>query len=100
MKKLVNILFLFLVIMLLLGGCAYYYPYGYDPNSYPDNYGFIAPFYYYSPAGYYSNYPYPYAYKYDYDEYYPPSDRFYLGEKPEGYKERHFEQGERTGGEK
>ncbi len=99
MNKLVNIVFLFLAIMLVMGGCAYYYPYGYDPDYYPENYGFIAPFYYYSPLGYYSNYPYPYPYPYNYYDYYP-SERFYLGERPEDSRGRHFEPGERSGGER
>lgn len=92
MKRLINSLFLF-VVVLLLGGCAYYYPYGYDSSNYPDNYGFIAPFYYHSPHGYYSNYPYPYPYPYEYYDYYP-SNRLYLGESPEEFRERHFEPGE------
>jgi hypothetical protein len=99
MKRLGTILFLFSVIVSLLGGCTYYYPYGYDPSSYPpDNYGFIAPFYYYSPYGYYSYSPYPYSYPYGYYHYYP-STRFYFGERPEDFSERHFESGERPGEE-
>jgi hypothetical protein len=93
MKRLITILFLFSVIVLLLGGCTYYYPLGYDSSYYPDNYGFIAPFYYYSPYGDYSYSQYPYFHPYG--DYYP-STRFYLGERPEG----RFESGERPGGEK
>ena len=97
MKRLITMMFPLSVVVLLLGGCAYYYPYGYDPAYYPDNYGFIAPFYYYSPYGYYSSYPYPYPYP---DEYNYPSTRYYFGERPEDFRERHFESGERPGGEK
>ena len=46
MKRLITILFFFSVIVLLLGGCAYYDPLGYDPSYHPDNYGFIAPYSY------------------------------------------------------
>ncbi len=98
MIKLVSILFLFAAVS-LTGGCAYYYPYGYDSDYYPDNYGFIAPFYYYSPYGYYSNQPYPSSNPYDYYNYYP-SERFYLGERPEDSRGRQFEPGERPGGER
>ncbi len=100
MKRLIFIIFLIQVIALLTGGCSYYYPIGYEPPYHPINYGFVAPYYNYSPFGYYTNYPYPYAFTYDSDEYNPPSERIYLGESPEGYKERHFEPGERTGGGK
>lgn len=96
MKKLSVILFLYSVTMLLLGGCTYYYPYD---SYYPDNYGFVAPFYYYSPAGYYSYSPYPSSYPYEYYYYYP-STRFYLGKTPEDFRERKFQPGERSGGEK
>ncbi|MDA8105134.1 MAG: hypothetical protein M0Z71_07090 [Nitrospiraceae bacterium] len=97
MKKLITISFLFSVIVLLLGGCTYYYPLDYDRSYYPDNYGFIAPFNYYSPYGYYSYSPYPYSYPYGYYHYYP-STRFYLGERPEDFRERKFESPERPAG--
>lgn len=99
MKRLISILFFFSVIVLLLGGCAYYYPYDYDSSYYPDNHGFIAPFYYYSPFGDYSYSPFPYPYSYPYGYYYP-STRFYFGESREDFRERHFDTGERPGGEK
>jgi hypothetical protein len=99
MKKLIAILFLFSVVALLLGGCSYYYPMGYDPYDYPDNYGFIAPFNYYSPFGYYSYPPQPSSYPYEYYYNYP-STRYYFGERPEDFRERHFESGERPGREK
>ena len=99
MKRLITILFLFSVIVLLLGGCTYYFPYDYDPSNYPDNYGFIGPYYHYSPNGYYSNSPYPSSYPYEYYYYYP-SPRLYFGERPEDFRERHLEPGERPGKEK
>ena len=96
-KGLITILFLISVIMLLPGGCTYYYPLDYDPAYETDNRGFFAPFDYYSPYGAYSYYPYPYTYPYGY---YYPSSRFYFGERPEGGGERHFYPGERSGGER
>ncbi len=99
MKKRCAILFLFSVGVLILGGCSYYYPMDYDPYDYPVNYGFIAPFNYYSPLGYYSYAQHPYEYPYEYYYYYP-STRYYLGESPEGYRGRQFEPGERPGGER
>ncbi|MDA8432459.1 MAG: hypothetical protein M0Z60_05790 [Nitrospiraceae bacterium] len=99
MKRLIATLFLFSVIISLLGGCTYYYPYDYDRYYYPDNYGFIAPFYYDSPYGYYSFSPYPLPYPYD-GYYNYPSPRYYFGESPEEYTERHFQPGGQPGGEK
>jgi hypothetical protein len=96
MKRLIAMLFLLSVIALSPGGCAYYYPYGYDSYYYPDNYGFIAPFYYYSPYGYYSYSPYPYSYPYGHYYYYP-STRFYFGERPEDFRARQFESREKPG---
>jgi hypothetical protein len=104
MKRFAAVLSLISVSVLLLCGCAYYHPYGYDSYSYPDyRYGLIAPYYYYSPNGYYSYYPYPYTYPYGpygayYDYYpYPP---YNLGESPGGYMERHFEPGGQPGGKR
>jgi hypothetical protein len=97
MKGLIIILFFLSLIVLPLAGCTYYYPYGYDSYYYPDNYGFIAPFYYYSPYGDYSYPPYLYSYPHGY-YYYSPSSRFYFGERPEDFGERHFESGGRPDG--
>ncbi len=97
MKRFFIILFLFAALALLPGGCTYYYPLDYDPSYYPDNYGFIAPFIYYSPYGYYSYSPYPYSYPYGYYHYYP-STRFYFGESPEDFSQRQFESREKPAG--
>lgn len=93
MKRLLVILFLFAALVPLQGGCTYYYPL-YNASDYPDypeNYGFIGPFFYYSPYGEYSYYEYPYPYSYPYEYYNYPATRVYLGEKPGAITERQFE---------